>query len=122
MPQWNSDRLKNYHIKAYSNQTKTWKACGKLLNQSVSEWVREVLDSVVLGNIKPNFEKARMVRGRNPDREEIAESFQFRVTQWQIDEWTQCADSEGLSIGEWCRQCLDYMSKYQFMLDLRKVI
>lgn len=117
-----STRMKNYHIKAYSYQIKKWKAYARILGMSTSQLVRETLDSVVMETLRPNFHKAEMVRGCDPDREEIAESFQFRVTTWESAEWTQCADSEGLSVGEWCRQSLDYMVESKSMVDLRKVI
>jgi predicted HicB family RNase H-like nuclease len=111
--------MKNYHIKAYEYQVKSWKKCAKRNGISVSDWARQNLDNVVLGNLRPSFQKAQMVRGRDPEREEIAISFQFRVTDWQVSEWLQCADSEGLSIGEWCRQVLDYSVQIS---SLRKAV
>lgn len=100
--------MKNYHIKAYSWQVSSWKNRAEQLGMSVSDWVRTTLNSVACDLISPNFIETKMNRGNDPERDEIAESFQFRVESSWVDVWNINADNQGLSIGEWCRQCLDY--------------
>lgn len=110
--------MKNYHIKAYKSEIENWKESAENSNLNVSAWVRGVLDCIVLGQIKPSYSETQMVRGRDPDREEMAESFQFRATSWEKQEWVQCADREGLTIGEWIRQSLDYGSDCNYVIIL----
>ncbi len=114
-------RMRNYHIKAYSNQIKTWKKCAKKCHLSVSQWVRDALSCVAMGSLYVPFGETEMVRGRKSEDDEIAESFQFRITDWERQEWAQCADQTGLAIGEWCRQSLDWMARSDCVIDLRKV-
>ncbi len=103
--------MKNYHIKAYEWQIATWEIAAIDAEVSTSQWVRGALDSVANETVHVPFGETEMLRGRLPDREEIARSFQFRVTEWELQEWKQSADAEGLLIGEWCRQALDYCAK-----------
>ncbi len=116
-------RMRNYHIKAYTSQVKSWKRCARKLGyNSVSRWVRDTLNSVVMGSVRPKFGETEMKRGVKTRDDEIAESFQFRVTPWERDEWSQCADQEGLNIGEWCRQSLDHGVKIGSEICYKKVI
>lgn len=104
--------MKNYHIRAYRYQIESWDMCAKIIDIPVSVWVRENLNRVATKVISPNFHETEMKRGRKQSDEEISESFQFRITPWERSEWTQCADSEGLTTGEWCRQSLDHVAGY----------
>lgn len=99
--------MKNYHIKAYWNQIHSWESSAIDFKMDVSNWVREILDSTADGNCKPSFTEPQMRRGAG-ERDEIAADFQFRVEPGQVEYWTSAAHSEGLGIGEWIRQSLDY--------------
>ena len=100
--------MKNYHIKAFEFQIKSWKNLAKKSGIQVSQWCRNCLNSVADGSILVDYTEPKMVRGVKSESDDYAVSFQFRVSGWEIDEWKQCADRSGLSIGEWCRQCLDF--------------
>lgn len=110
--------MKNYHIKVYETQLEQWASVAAKSDPSLSSWIRNALDSAAVGKVRPVFTEPRMVRGRSPDREQIAVSIQFRVTEWEVQEWTQSAQAEGLLIGEWCRQVLDHVAESAI---LRKV-
>lgn len=114
--------MRNYHIKAYSSQVKMWKKCAKKCGVSVSKWVRLSLNKVAMESVSPMYGETEMKRGVKSDNDEIAESFQFRVTEWERSEWAQCADQTGLTIGEWCRQSLDWVAEFGSVVEYRKVV
>lgn len=100
--------MKNYHLKALESQVDAWNyAAGR----NVSRWVRETLQAVVEGKIRPRFTEEQMVRGRDPNREEIAIDFQFRTEPEAVKYWKTEADHQGLGVQEWCRQALDHAAE-----------
>ena len=103
--------MKNYHLKALQSDVEAWSYAAGRNGLTVSQWVRDTLQAVVEGKIRPDFTEEQMVRGRDPNREEIAIDFQFRTEPEAVKYWQTEAGHQGLGVQEWCRQALDYAAE-----------
>ena len=84
--------------------------------QTVSDWVRESLAKVCRGDYNVWYHEREMLRGNLGDRDRIAVSLQFRIHDSELVEWIGQAQCQGLEIGEWIRQSLDYVERAQGIL------
>jgi hypothetical protein len=113
--------MKNYHLKALEDQILNWQiAAENTGHEGVSSWIRIALELVCNGTIKPEYTDEQMIRGRIPDREEVASDIQFRILESSIKHWHLSAERQGLGVQEWCRQSLNWVASNRYALELTR--
>ncbi len=99
-------KKKNHSLPALSGQIEVWKERAADVSMPYGDWARRALIAATQGRLRVKFTDAQLIRGRT-EREEIAEQFQFKVTDEDVTKWQRHAEAEGLARAEWCRQVLD---------------